>query len=191
MWTHRRRPGVIAQASWPPAGNGLAGGAGATSGPLPPAADRPCSQPPGHIPRHHRAASRALRVPAGPPAAALDPGPGGTGRRPRRPPGRPAAGRPAASPPATTIPAESRIVTAPDAARRTVGTPPDLPTDHLRNRHANGDGQPTQAQKGTLLLLHFSHPVADIIHFVNYAVDETAHLTRLRAGRARPSSGQP
>ena len=50
MWTHRRRLGVSAQASWPPAGNGLAGGAGATSGPLPPAAGRPCSQPPGHIP---------------------------------------------------------------------------------------------------------------------------------------------
>jgi hypothetical protein len=41
------------------------------------------------------------------------------------------------------------------------------------------------------LLLHFSHPVAGIIHFVDYAVDETAHLARLRAGRARPSSGQP
>jgi hypothetical protein len=35
------------------------------------------------------------------------------------------------------------------------------------------------------LLLHFSHPVAGIIHFVDYAVDETAHLARLRAG-ARP-----
>jgi len=35
MWTHRRRLGVIAQASWPPAGSGLAGGAGATSGPCP------------------------------------------------------------------------------------------------------------------------------------------------------------
>jgi hypothetical protein len=104
MWTHRRRLGVIAEASWPPAGNGLAGGAGATSGPLPPAADRPCSQPPGHIPRHHRAASRALCVPAGPPAAALDPGPGGTGRRPRRLPGRPAAGRPAASTPRRPAP---------------------------------------------------------------------------------------
>jgi len=99
MWTHRRRLGVIAEASWPPAGNGLAGGAGATSGPLPLAADRPCSQPPGHGPRHHRAAARALCVPPGLPAAALDPGPGGAGRRPRRPPGRPATGRPAASPP--------------------------------------------------------------------------------------------
>jgi hypothetical protein len=58
MWTHRRRLGVIAQATWPPAGNGLAGGAGAAAGPLPQAADRPCSQPPGHIPRRSRAASR-------------------------------------------------------------------------------------------------------------------------------------
>jgi hypothetical protein len=38
---------------------------------------------------------RALGVPAGPPAAALDPGPGGAGRRPRRPwGGRSQAGRP-------------------------------------------------------------------------------------------------
>jgi hypothetical protein len=71
---------------------------------LHPNADRPCSRPPGRIPRHHRAASQALRVPAGPPAAALDPGPGGTGRRPRRPPGRPAAGRPAASTPRRPAP---------------------------------------------------------------------------------------
>jgi hypothetical protein len=85
----------------------------------------------------------------------------------------------------------SRIVTAPDAARRTVGTPPDLSTDHLRNRHANGDGQPTRRKRGTVLLLHFSHRVADIINFVDYAVDETAHLTRLRAGAGPPSSGQP
>ena len=104
MWTHRRRLAVIAQAIWPPAGNGLAGGAGATSGPLPLAADRPCSQPPGHGPRHHRAAARALCVPPGLPAAALDPGPGGAGRRPRRPPGRPAAGRPAASTPPRPTP---------------------------------------------------------------------------------------
>ena len=46
------------------------------------------------IPRRSRAASRALCVPAGPPAAALDPGPGGVGRRPRRPPGA-AGARPA------------------------------------------------------------------------------------------------
>jgi hypothetical protein len=75
-------------------GNGLAAGGGAAAGSLHPAADRPFSQPPGPIPRRCRAASRALRVPAGPPAAALDPGPGGAGRRPRRPPGA-APGRPA------------------------------------------------------------------------------------------------
>jgi hypothetical protein len=47
------------------------------------------------IPRRSRAVSRALGVPAGPPAAALDPGPGGAGRRPRRPwGGRSQAGRP-------------------------------------------------------------------------------------------------
>jgi hypothetical protein len=104
MWTHRRRLGVSAEAIWPQAGNGLAGGAGAAAGPQPPAADRPCSQPPGHIPRHHRATARALCVPAGPPTAARDPGPGGTGRRPPRPPGRPAAGRPAASTPSRPAP---------------------------------------------------------------------------------------
>jgi hypothetical protein len=49
------------------------------------------------IPRHERAASRARGVPAGPPAAAPDPGPGGAGRRPRRPRGgRSQAGRPRA-----------------------------------------------------------------------------------------------
>jgi hypothetical protein len=37
--------------------NGLAGGAGAASGPLHPAADRPLSRPPGQV-SHHRAASR-------------------------------------------------------------------------------------------------------------------------------------
>jgi hypothetical protein len=46
------------------------------------------------IPRRHQAGSRARGVPAGPPAAALDPGPGGAGRRPRRPPGA-AGARPA------------------------------------------------------------------------------------------------
>jgi hypothetical protein len=51
--------------------NGLAGGAGAASGTLHPDADRPFSRPPGPIPRRARGASRALRVPAGPPAAAL------------------------------------------------------------------------------------------------------------------------
>jgi hypothetical protein len=59
------------------------------------------------IPRHHRAASRARGVPAEPPAAALDPGPGGAGRRPRRPPGRPEPGRPATSPRPRVIPQES------------------------------------------------------------------------------------
>ena len=53
--------------------DGLAGGAGAASGTLHPDADRPCSRPPGRIPRRCRAVSRALRVPAGPPAAALAP----------------------------------------------------------------------------------------------------------------------
>ncbi len=78
--------------------NGLAGSAGAASGTLHPDADRPCSRPPGQIPRCCRAASRALRVPAGPPAAALDPDPGCAGRRPRRPPGGRRRGRPASSP---------------------------------------------------------------------------------------------
>ena len=49
---------------------------------------------------------------------------------------------------------------------------------------------PPRRRRGTVLLLHFSHPVAGIIHFVDYAVDETAHLARLRAGAGRPSSGQ-
>ena len=53
------------------------------------------------------------------------------------------------------------------------------------------DSPPRRRRRGTVLLLHFSHPVAGIIHFVDYAVDETAHLARLRGGRARPSSGQP
>jgi hypothetical protein len=35
---------------------------------------------------------------------------------------------------------------------------------------------PPRRRRGTVLLLHFSHPVTDIIHFVDYAVDETAHL---------------
>jgi hypothetical protein len=56
----------------------------------------------------------------------------------------------------------------------------------VRNRHANGDGQPIQAHKGTVLLLHFSHPVAGTIHFVDYAVDQTARLARLRAGAGPP-----
>jgi hypothetical protein len=79
--------------------NGLAGGADAAPGnpapgrgPAVVAATRP-------IPRRSRAASRARGVPAGPPAAALDPGPDGAGRRPRRPPGRPGPGRSAASTP--------------------------------------------------------------------------------------------
>jgi hypothetical protein len=55
-------------------GNGLAGGAGAASGSLLPDADRPFSRPSGQLPRRHRHRSRALRVPAGPPAAALDQG---------------------------------------------------------------------------------------------------------------------
>jgi len=46
------------------------------------------------VPPRLRTASRARGVPAGPPAAALDPGPGGVGRRPRRPPGA-AGARPA------------------------------------------------------------------------------------------------
>lgn len=50
---------------------------------------------------------------------------------------------------------------------------------------------PPRRTRGTVLLLHFSHPVAGIIHFVDYAVDETAHLARLRAGAGRHSSGQP
>jgi hypothetical protein len=50
---------------------------------------------------------------------------------------------------------------------------------------------PPGRRRGIVLLLHFSHPVTDIIHFVDYAVDETAHLRRLRAGRTRHSSGQP
>jgi hypothetical protein len=48
---------------------------------------------------------------------------------------------------------------------------------------------PPRRRSGTVLLLHFSHPVAGIIHFVDYAVDETAHLARLRAGRARTHQG--
>ena len=82
--------------------NGLADAAGAAPGTLHPDADRPFSRQAGQIPRRHRAASRALRatalrVPAGPPAAALDPTPGGAGRRPRRPPGRLEPSRPAAT----------------------------------------------------------------------------------------------
>ena len=51
---------------------------------------------------------------------------------------------------------------------------------------------PPRRRRGTVLLLHFSHPVAGIIHFVDYAVDETAHLRRdFAPGRARPSSGHP
>jgi hypothetical protein len=61
------------------------------------------------IPRHERAASRAHGVPAGPPAAALDPGPGGVGRRPHRPPGRLEPGRPAASTQHRVIPQESGL----------------------------------------------------------------------------------
>jgi hypothetical protein len=53
--------------------NGLAGVAGAVSGSLLPDADRPFSRPSGELPRRCRSRSRALRVPAGPPAAALDP----------------------------------------------------------------------------------------------------------------------
>jgi hypothetical protein len=45
---------------------------------------------------------------------------------------------------------------------------------------------PSRRRRGTVLLLHFSHPVAGIIHFVDYAVDETAHLARLRAGAGPP-----
>jgi hypothetical protein len=46
------------------------------------------------IPRRSRPTSRARGVPAGPPAAAPDPGPGGAGRHPRRPRGgRSQAGR--------------------------------------------------------------------------------------------------
>ena len=45
---------------------------------------------------------------------------------------------------------------------------------------------PPRRRRGTVLLLHFSHPVAGIIHFVDYAVDETAHLARLRAGAGPP-----
>src|SRR6266542_1937097 len=52
--------------------NGLAGSAGAAPGSLHPDADRPLPRPPGQIPRRCRGASRALRVPARPPAAALD-----------------------------------------------------------------------------------------------------------------------
>ena len=48
---------------------------------------------------------------------------------------------------------------------------------------------PPRRRRGTVLLLHFSHPVAGIIHFVDYAVDETAHLPRLRAG-AGPATHQ-
>jgi hypothetical protein len=59
------------------------------------------------VPPRLRTASRARGVPAGPPAAALDPGPGGVGRRPRRPPGRPEPGRPAASTHHRVIPQES------------------------------------------------------------------------------------
>jgi len=65
--------------------NGLADGAGAASGPLHPDADRPLSRPPG---RSHVAPGPGqgrFCVPAGPPVAALDPGPGGAGWRPRRP----------------------------------------------------------------------------------------------------------
>jgi hypothetical protein len=50
---------------------------------------------------------------------------------------------------------------------------------------------PPRRRRGTVLLLHFSHPVAGIIHFVDYAVDETAHLTRLRAGAGPPLIRQP
>ena len=53
--------------------NGLAGVAGAASGSLLPNADRPFSRPSGQLPRRCQPRSRALRVPAGPPAAALDP----------------------------------------------------------------------------------------------------------------------
>jgi hypothetical protein len=45
---------------------------------------------------------------------------------------------------------------------------------------------PPRRRRGAVLLLHFSHPVAGIIHFVDYAVDETAHLSRLRAGAGPP-----
>jgi hypothetical protein len=45
---------------------------------------------------------------------------------------------------------------------------------------------PPRRRGGTVLLLHFSHRVAGIIHFVDYAVDETAHLARLRAGAGPP-----
>jgi hypothetical protein len=45
---------------------------------------------------------------------------------------------------------------------------------------------PPRRRRGIVLLLHFSHPVAGIIRFVDYAVDETAHLARLRAGAGPP-----
>ena len=53
------------------------------------------------------------------------------------------------------------------------------------------DSPPRRRRRGTVLLLHFSHPVAGIIHFVDYAVDETAHWREVAPGRARPSSGPP
>ena len=94
-----------------------------------------------------------------------------------------------------------RIVTAPDAARRTVGPPPDLSTNHLRNRHANGDGQPTQAQKGhrpcccTSATRRRHHPLRRLGGRRN----RTPHATSRRGGpaphqgsrrrRRRPHSG--
>jgi hypothetical protein len=44
---------------------------------------------------------------------------------------------------------------------------------------------PPRRRRDAVPLLHFSHPVAGIIHF-DYAVDETAHLARLRAGAGPP-----
>ncbi len=60
--------------------NGLAGGAGAASGTLHPDADRPCSRPPGRIPRRSPSPIRALRGPSDRPAAALDAAVGVAGR---------------------------------------------------------------------------------------------------------------
>jgi hypothetical protein len=135
------------------------------------------------LPGRGKGASRPCGTAGGGPR----PGPGRRGPATPPPPGATGSG-PAGCEPARHNDSRgiSRIVTAPDAARRTVGTPPDLSTHHLRNRHANGDGQPTQAQKGHRPAAALQPPVAGIIHLVDYAVDETAHLARLRAGAGPP-----
>jgi hypothetical protein len=45
---------------------------------------------------------------------------------------------------------------------------------------------PPRRRTGTVLLLHFSQPIAGARHFVDHAVDVTARLARLRAGVGPP-----